>query len=151
MPNKKATETEKRIQSTDGNPRASAEKAVGGKASPNTAKGGKKTDGRDKLLKEESREFYENGLREQLSELDEQISELEFSMETSGWDPMSDYHKLTDDIHVLLAEAREKVDSLESAEDAEWGGLYREAQEAIQSLGDLYVKVSEAIEGMLPE
>lgn len=151
MPTKKPTKDAKRIAESDGDRRASDEKCVGGKAPQASSKGRRKTDGGDALLKEQSREFYENGLRDQLSELDEQVSELEFSMETSDWDPMSDYHKLTDDIHVLLAEAREKVDGLESAEDDEWSALYREAQEAVESVGDLYLKLSEVVMGLLPE
>ena len=109
MPNKKPIEDTdtKRAPETDGKNAPAGVKAAPATTAPGkAAKKRKKTDGRDALLKEESREFYENGLREQLRELDEQVSELEFSMETNDWEPDSDYERLTDDIHIQLAEAR---------------------------------------------
>jgi hypothetical protein len=152
MPNKKPVKDAKREPETDGRKAPAGDKEPRtAKAAGTTAKGRKKTDGRDALLKEESREFYENGLREQLSEIDEQVSELEFSMQSGDWEPDSDYERLTDDIHIQLAEAREKVDALESATDEEWGPLYREAQEAIESAGELFQKVNGVVMDLLPE
>lgn len=154
MPNKKpAKDTDtKRAPETDGKNAPAEVKIPGTKTTAaKTAKGRDKSDGRDALLKEESREFYENGLREQLRELDEQVAELEFSMESGNWEPESDYARLTDDVHIQLAEAREKVDELESAEDKEWGPLYREAQEAVEQVGETFQKVNDVVMNLLPE
>ncbi len=152
MPNKKPIKDTKRAPETDGkNAPEGVKAAPATTAVDKAAKKRKKTDGRDALLKEESREFYENGLREQLSELDEKVAELEFSMESGDWDPMSDYHRLTDDVHIQLAEAREKVDDLESSGDEEWGPLYREAQELVENVGELFQKVNDTVMNLLPE
>ncbi len=152
MPNKKAIKDSKRAPETDGKKApASAKAGPATTAAGKTAKVRDKHNGRDALLKEESREFYESGLREQLSEIEEQVNELEFSMESGDWEPISDYEKLTDDIHIQLAEAREKVDALESATDKEWGPLYREAQEAVETTGELFQKVNDTVMNLLPE
>jgi hypothetical protein len=113
--------------------------------------GMKGTDGRNLVIGEESRQFYETRLRAQLNEIQEMIEELEYDMETADWDPMSDYHKVTDDIHINLAEAREKVEDLESAADADWGAAYEEAKEAVENVGQMYEKISKVVIDLLPD
>lgn len=99
----------------------------------------------------EPREYYSARLRGELDEVAERLDEIETGMESEGWEPESDYEELLSGVRLELAQAREKVDALDAATDAEWRRSFEEAEEASAAVGRLLERLSRLIDGLLPE
>jgi hypothetical protein len=107
--------------------------------------------GKEDIMSREPREYYSARLRGELDEIAEKLDEMENDMESEGWEPESDYEELLSGTRLELAQAREKVDALDAASDAEWNNLYEEATEAAAAVGRAYERVTQLIDGLLPE
>jgi chromosome segregation ATPase len=101
--------------------------------------------------RKEPKEYFVNRLSEQVSEMEEEISELEVRLEDSGWEPELDYEKQIDEMKIALREARERLSELESSGWKGWPTMYKETD---ASLGDLLTRIQtlrEVMDRFLPE
>jgi hypothetical protein len=99
----------------------------------------------------EPREYYSARLRGELDEIAERLDEIENDMESEGWEPESDYEELLSGVRLELAQAREKVEALEAASDAEWRPFFEAANEASAAVGRSLERITRLIGGLLPE
>jgi len=102
-------------------------------------------------MSREPREYYSEKLQGDLGEIAERLDELEYSMESEGWEPESDYEELLSGVRVELRQAAELVEGLVAAGDEQWPDLLEEATEAVAAVGRSYDRVAKLVGRMLPE
>jgi hypothetical protein len=99
----------------------------------------------------EPREYYENHLHGQLSELAGAIEELEARLDEAGWEPQSDYDLLVSDLRLRLRQTGGLVEALESGSDAAWFNRVREAEDSLRRIADVQKTLSGTIDDFLPD
>jgi hypothetical protein len=87
---------------------------------------------------QEPKEYFINGLSEQIGELEEEVNDLDVRLEDSDWDPKLDYEKQIDEIKIALRDARERLSELESSGRKGWSALYKENE---ASLGEIMTRI----------
>ena len=102
-------------------------------------------------MSREPREYYSEKLQGDLGEIAERLDELEYSMESEGWEPESDYEELLSGVRLELRQAADLVEGLESASDEQWPDLLEEATEAVAGVGRSYERVARLVGSLLPE
>jgi len=102
-------------------------------------------------MSDHDREYYETRLREQLDELEAEAEALDFKIDSSGWEPESDYHRMLDEIRIALEATREKWEELASSSDAAWPEIRDEFEEGLASLGKRIKDTQSVFQKILPE
>jgi hypothetical protein len=97
-----------------------------------------------------SRHDYVAGVVEQLREFEERLGELEFELESAGWNDEGGRSGGFDDIRLRLKAARAKSEELEAALDADWPALYGEMEESLLDVAGRLEDLASELGWVLP-
>jgi hypothetical protein len=97
------------------------------------------------------REYYVERLRGQVKEMAEKVSNLEFKIEESDWEPEMDYHKQIDELRIGLDRVRNKIEELEAASDSAWMKVLETAEDQLAELEASLEKATSVLSKILLE
>jgi predicted nucleic acid-binding Zn-ribbon protein len=101
--------------------------------------------------RKEPKEYSLNKLEEQAKELEEEILELEVKLDESDWDPKIDYERQIDALKIELSELKERMEELNSVDEAGWKELPKEVESDLAHLADNVKLASDTLDEILLE
>jgi predicted nucleic acid-binding Zn-ribbon protein len=101
--------------------------------------------------RKEPKEYSLNKLEEQAKELEEEILEFEVKLDESDWDPKIDYERQIDALKIELSELKERMEELNSVDEAGWKELPKEVESDLARLADNVKLASDTLDEILLE
>jgi ElaB/YqjD/DUF883 family membrane-anchored ribosome-binding protein len=85
-------------------------------------------------MPKEPKEYFVDKVEDIISEIEEQLDELETKLEDSGWEPEMDLENQIDSFRVRLEEVRKEVESYEVTSGSAWRIFKRSSQNMLSEI-----------------
>jgi hypothetical protein len=102
-------------------------------------------------MSKEPREYFEGKCEAQLRSFKEELGELEFKVENTGWEPETDNLREIAELRLKLDGVATKFQELKTASDSSWQAHRQDMENALDEFGSSLKAAVSKWEAFLPD